>query len=150
LSKKAITFVELLIVITIIAILFSITIVRLKPTFDNLELENFAKVLYYLTRYLQASSIRNAEIYYLKIDKEQGILQAFLKNKEEFQNIEGRFGKIYRVPSQVIISTEPSQAPGIYFYPDGSINKITITFENQNKKKVSLNIKGVAGEITIQ
>lgn len=149
-SKKAITFVELLVVITIISILFSIAIVRLKPTFDNLELENFAKDSYYLTRYLQASSIRNAEIYYLKIDKELGTLRAFYKNKDEFENIKGRFGKIYRAPSQTNIFTLPSEIPGIYFYPDGSIDTITVIFENQDKKKVSLNIKGAVGEIKIQ
>lgn len=149
-SNKAITFLELLIVITIIGILFSVTVVRLKPVSDNLELDNFVKDLYYLSRYLQACSIRDTEIYYLKFDKGNWSFQALRKDKEELKNIEGRFGKIYQAPAQISIATTPFDISGVYFYPDASTDKMIIAFENKHGKKVSLNFKGAAGEIKIE
>lgn len=149
---KAITFVELLIVIIIIGILASASIPKFKKTFDNLELEKFVKDIYYLSRYLQGSAIGQGKIYCLKIDKDKVEFQATYKEDEdnEFKNFPGRFGKIYKAPLGIIISIDPPDATGTYFYPDGSVDKITITLVNQHKTEVSLIIKGAAGEIQIK
>lgn len=150
---KALTFIELLIVIVIIGILVGISIPQFRKTFDNFELENFVKDIYYLSRYLQASAISQAKIHYLNIARAEGKFWATYKVEDEFKNIEGRFGKIYMAPKGVIISIDQAHQPekeGIYFYPDGSIDEIKIDFENRHNHKVSLIIQGAVGDIKIQ
>jgi len=147
-TKKAITFIELVIVITIIGILIGISIPQFKKTFDNFELENFVKDIYYLSRYLQASAISQGKIHYLNIDPGEGRFWATYKENAEFKKIQGKFGNIYKTPKEVIISTDKA---GIYFYPDGSMDEITIKFMNrQYKNKISLIAKGASGDIKIQ
>ena len=147
---RAITFVELLIVIIIVGILTGVSVPGFKKTFDNLELENFVKDIYYLSRYLQGGAIGQGKIYCLKIDKDKGEFQATYRQDSEFKNLGGRFGKIYKAPAGITVSVNPPDATGTYFYPDGSVDKITITFVNQHKTEVSLIIKGAAGEIQIK
>lgn len=149
-KQNAITFIELLVVVIIIGILFGASIPQFRNTFDNLELENFVKDIYYLSHYLQGSAIGQSKIYYLNINKEEGKFQAFYKEGDEFKNIEGRFGKTYKTPQTASISTDPPDKNGIYFYPDGSIDKIKIALKNQYGRELSLIIKGAAGEIQIQ
>lgn len=148
-TQNAVTFIELLIVIAIIGIISAVSIPQFKKTFDNLEFENFVKDIYYLSRYLQGSAVGQGQIYYLSINKDKGEFSATYRQDNELKNIEGRFGKVYRVPRGIIISTDPPDETGTYFYPDGSIDKIKITFRNQ-QKEISLIIKGAAGGIQIQ
>lgn len=149
-KNSAITFIELLVVIIIIGILASVSIPQLRKTFDNLELNNFAKDIYYLCQYLQASAISQNRIYCLNISPGEGKLSATYKNEEgKPEKAEGRFGKEYELPTEVSIS-DPKDAKEVYFYPDGSATEMTIAFENRQKRRVSLSIKGVTGAITIK
>jgi len=45
---------------------------------------------------------------------------------------------------------EPSNKEKIYFYPDGSMDKVALTFNNQYNKKMRLNIQGSTGQINIE
>jgi prepilin-type N-terminal cleavage/methylation domain-containing protein len=149
-KKNAFTLIELLITVIIIGILLGISLPRFRSAFNSLELENFVKDIFYLSRYLQGSSISQGKIYCLNIDKESGELWATAKEESEFKEIKGRFGNKYKAPSGVIITSEPEEKNEAYFYPDGSTDKITVTFENQHKDKNYLVIKGAAGGIEIQ
>lgn len=159
-SKQALTFIELFVVIIIIGILIGVSIPHLKKTFDNFELENFAKDIYYLTHYLQTSAISQGKIFCLNINQDEGIFCATYKENDEAESnsepkkIEGRFGRDYRPPEGASIFTEPLTEPlevtTICFYPDGSKDKIMITLKNRHEKEITLSIKGAAGEIQIQ
>jgi len=141
---------ELLIVVFIISVLSGLSLPRIKNTFQKFELQNFAKNLYYLCHYLRDSSISQRAIYYLSIDKEKKEFQALYKQESGFKNLSGRFGKKYPAPQGVNISIDPPDKSGVWFYPDGSIDKIIILFDGLKQDKASLIIKGAAGEIQIQ
>lgn len=150
---NAFTFIELLIVVIVIGILIGVSIPQFRKTFDNFELENFVKDIYYLSRYLQGRAIGEEKICCLNIALEKKELWATYKGEGEFKKIEGKFGKNYKFPERVNVTLNPmgqSEITSIYFYPDGSIDRITITFENRHKKQVSLIVKGAAGVIQIQ
>lgn len=149
-SQDAITFIELLLVILIIGILAGISIPQLRKTFDNFELENFVKDIYYLNRYLQASAIGRGRIQCLNIIQDEGKFWATYKENDKPQKIEGRFGKDYKAPEGTVVFIEPPERTTIYFYPDGSIDKVKITLENRHKRQISIATQGIIGDIKIQ
>lgn len=150
-KNSAITFIELLVVIIIIGILGAVSIPQFRKTFDDFALNNFGRDIYYLCRYLQASAISQAKIHLLKISKDtpSGRFNAFYQTEGEqaLIAVEGRFGKSYLAPENVMVTSEKSE---IYFYPDGSLSEAEITFENNHGHKLSLGLNGASGGIKIK
>ena len=149
--KKSFTFIELLIVIAIVGVLATISVPRFKNAFDNFELESFTKDIFYLCRYLQATAVGEGKIYYLDIDKADQAFSASFKDEDSLmRKLGGRFGKVYQAPKGAVVSTDPMDKNGVYFYPDGSTDQVLITIENQKKSKFSIIVKGASGGIQIQ
>jgi prepilin-type N-terminal cleavage/methylation domain-containing protein len=149
-AAAGLTFIELLVVISIIGITAGLSLPRLRNAFANFALESFVKDLYYLSCYLQTSAIASGNIYYLNIDSQQGSFQAASQQEDGPRAISGRFGRLYQAPEAVLVLVDPPEKKAVRFYPDGSTEKITVSFQNQQKRKISLVIKGAAGEIKVQ
>lgn len=147
---RCFTFLEMLVVIIIIGIITAVSTPQFRKTFDNLALENFVKDIYYLIRYLQASAIQEAGVYYLNINKDKAEFRGLYKEGAEFKTPEGRLGKVYKAPAGVTISLEPPEKTGVYFFPDGSIEKVTIILENLHKKQFSLVARGLSSGIEVK
>lgn len=147
---KGITFIELLIVIIIAGILAGVSTPLFRKTMDNLSLENFVKDIYYLSCYLQASAVNEGKIYSLNIDRYAVAFRGTYKEANELRNINGKLGRSFIAPKGVTITYEPADKPNVYFYPDGTIDKVTVSFKNQHENTLSLIIKGVSGEIKVQ
>jgi Tfp pilus assembly protein FimT len=152
LSLAAFSFIELLIITVIMGILIAVAIPRFNNAFDSLKLQGVSKDIFYLARFLQASAINQGKIYYLNLDQGKQELTASCKDKDsdEWQKAPGRFGKAYKVPDNIDVKVEPADKSGIYFYPDGSSDKVSIIFTDQHKRQVSVIAKGGASGIKIQ
>ncbi|MDD5195853.1 MAG: prepilin-type N-terminal cleavage/methylation domain-containing protein [Candidatus Omnitrophica bacterium] len=153
-NNPSFTFIELLVVIVIAGILIAIAVPNFRKTFDNFELDNFVKELYYRCRYLKEMAVNQGKIYCLKIirDANQVQFQPMYKNTQGTWVSPGtRLGKPYIMPRALSIgSMEPGRIDGIYFYPDGSVDPVAISFQNKFKNKLTLIIKGAAGDIQIK
>lgn len=149
--RSGFTFIELFIVIIIIGILFAISIPQFRKNFDNLELENFVKNIYYTASHLQSAAVSQTQIYYLKIDAETGQFQAMYKTQDkELKKITGPMGKVYKAPENTTVTVEPRDIEGSFFYPDGSCDPVTIVFKNKENRQISLLLKGANGGLQIQ
>jgi Tfp pilus assembly protein FimT len=147
LAKRSFTFTELLLVISITAVLTVIAIPQLKRTFDNLELDNFVKDVYYLANYLHSVSVAENNIYLLHIDQDSGKIWAEYQLGGSFKVLSGRLGRIYNAPSGTKIILDG--ADKIYFYPDGSVNNSKIVFSNKQNSEHTVEIGGLIAEIKI-
>lgn len=155
-SRKAITFIEIIIVVIIIVALIVISAPQFKKAHESFELNNFIKEIFYLSQYLRSAATAKKNIYCLNIAIDKNPPQIYATYKKQnsadvWEKIEGRLAKIYVAPKGVsIISIEPQDKYSVYFYPDGSIDAVTIVFQNKSQEKSSLIIKGALGTIQVK
>jgi len=148
--NKAFTFIELLIVVAIIAVLAGISIPLLRKTAANFTFDNFVKDTYYLCSYLQSSSISEGKIYCLTIAPlERNISVAYKEIDGTFKPARGRLTKLRNIPDDISI-INPTDTLGVYFYPDASISEMTLTLENKYNRKATLTTKGIASAVKIE
>ena len=102
-----------------------------------MELQSFTQEFQSLFGFLHERSIVQEDIIYLTIDNDQH--EYWVKLKDAPQRL-----KTYPIPKAITIE---SPAPAIAFYPDGSIDKITVRIANDQGQKVSLTTEGVFGGI---
>lgn len=139
------TFIEVFIVIIIIGILVGISLPNLKRSFNELQINSFTRQLQGFMNYLHERSIVEGKIIYLDIDKE---------NKEYWAKIkeaEGRL-KTYPIPQGIDIELNKkvdSENKEIIFYPDGTIDKVTVRISNRDKQ-IILTTEGSFGKVKAQ
>jgi len=139
-THSAITFIELLLVIVVIGILIGISVPRFRKTFNHLQLDSFSRELQTFMNYLRQRSIVEGKLIYLNIDSDTGEYWA------EVKDVKNRL-RTYKIPTKIRIETQQKQ---IIFYPDGSIDKVTIGLIGSDNQKVTLTTKGVFGGIKLQ
>ncbi|MBI4706486.1 MAG: hypothetical protein HY761_00970 [Candidatus Omnitrophica bacterium] len=144
------TFIELLIISIIIGILAAISVPQFKKTFESFQLQNLVKDVSCLFRYLQANSISQAKVYGLRINLDTKEFSSFVKEPGKEEALTGRFAKVNRFTETIEIILIPQDKSVVYFYPDGSMDDLTIDFIDKNKKKMQLVIQGAKGEIKIK
>ena len=127
-------------VISIIIVFVGLALPAFKNNFNNLELSSCSKKLQALFIYLHEQAIVEREVIYFSIDPE---------NKKCWAKIAGEEGVLYTysIPPRIEIETEQQQ---IAFYPDGTIDKVTISLKNSANQVVKLTTKGVFGGLKIE
>lgn len=141
--KNGFTFIELILVVLIIAALVGISLPRFRKAFNNLQLNNFASELQDQLTFWQERAIIEKKPIVLKIDSEDP------KNKKyytQFMGTETRI-KSYGIPSGITVGFEPAE---IIFYPDAGINQAgagqaSIILSNSDEEKIILSTQGVFG-----
>lgn len=138
--NKGFTLIEILFVVIILSILIGFSIPQLKNTYKNLELNNFARELGSYMNYLSEQAIVTGEAISLSIDAD---------NKKYFAVVmsDKSILKTVIIPDGIKLATDQKQ---IAFYPDGSIDKVTIKLSNDLDQYVNLTTKGVFGSVKIQ
>jgi len=142
------TFIEILIVVTVIGILTGISLPRLKKTFDNLQLNGFSRELQSTINYLYQRSVVGGKAITLTVDNDKREIRS------EIQADGGQaIGKTYPIPQGLVVSIEvdPSQGDGnqIRFTPDGLISKANIVVTGTGNESIVLTTKGVFGGVKI-
>lgn len=127
-SSFGFTLLEILLVAIILTIIAGMIIPNFSQTYKRLELKRTAQDIVYLMRYAQSLAVtRNIKTrfefdsefskYWLSEEKPGEDFQA---SEIKFERITGRLGKIFKIPPKIQLE---SSIQGIYFYPDGRIDK---------------------------
>ena len=138
--RKGFTLIEILFVVIILSILIGFSMPQLKKTYENLELNNFARELQSYMNYLCEQAIVTGETIYLTIDN---------GNKKYWASVTGDKNRLKTatIPDDIKLETQQKQ---IAFYPDASIDKVIIKVSNASNQYLSLTTKGVFGSVKIQ
>ncbi len=127
------TFIELLLVILLVVILAGVSYPLLRNNFYGTQLPVFSKRLQALFIHLRERAIVERKIVYLTFE------EANTKYKVNIGN-ESRVIESFVIPEKVRVETEEEQ---IAFYPDGTIDKVTINLISPGQAGVNLTTKGV-------
>lgn len=149
-TRGGFTFVELFLVVIVIGIATALSIPRLKKNLENIALESFVKDVYYLSRYVQSTSVAQGKIYCLNLDPGIAAFWVSVKDDDRYVRVGGRFGRIMRAPKGVDVSLVPLDAYAVYFYPDSSTDKVDVVFEGQGVPKIYLVFEGASGGIKVK
>ncbi len=126
-SHQAFTLIEMLLVITILAVIAGLSIPSFRKSFTGLELKNQSKEFVYLMRYSQSRSVTKGTR--VRINLDVGTKYYFLTESEDenetldFQPIKGKMGQKHQFSSAIDIESSKST---LDFYPDGTIEKAQI------------------------
>lgn len=151
---SGITFLELLIILTIVAVLFTAAVPLLSRSAYSFTFNSFAKDIYYLCRYLQSASVTEYKVYCLRIDKDTGKAWAvYLGGDVKENRAQGRFGRMISVPegSQITaLNPDNEEISNICFFPDSSAESSTITIKGKNNLQATIKIEGASGGVKIE
>jgi general secretion pathway protein H len=140
--KSSFTFIELLFVIALIGVVTAVSLPGFRKTFDNLQLNSFTSGMQTLMNYLRERSIVTGEIISLTIDNENKRLLAKFRNKESIL-------KTKTMPSGINVAIEGSDKQ-VLFYPDGSIDPVTMKITGSADQAINLTTKGIYGRVKLQ
>ena len=137
---RAMTFIELMLVILILGILTMVAVPVFRKTFSSLELNTFSRELQSTMHYYTHKALTDAKTITLTIDSEKREYAARIK--EETNPFE-----THAIPRTLSIETEHKE---INFYPDGTIDKVTIVIFNAQGMRIELTTKGVYSGVKIK
>lgn len=139
-ARDGFTFIELLIVITLLGILTALSIPQFKRSAENMQLTNSSGQLQsYINFLIQRSLVETVPIR-LVLDTQKNSYRA--QRKEDI----GYF-RNFPLPEGIKMAADKQE---IFVYPDGTIDKITITLTNRQNKSITLTTQGVFGGTRIK
>ncbi len=137
---RAFTLLELLFVLVFLGVLAGISLPRLKNTFESFQLNSFSDKLVSSLNYFCTLSKVEGEVISLSIDNE--------KKKYQFRRSQdSKVLRAYNIPEILTLESDKGQ---IHFYPDGSIDEVTIRISSEGGQAVNLTTKGVWSGIKVQ
>jgi len=144
--RRGFTFIELMVVIIIIAVLTSISAPLFKNTFAKIQLDQTLRQLQTFIGFLHQRSVIERKVIYLKVDNQQ---------KQYWGQIHDSPVRLrsYSFPEQFILDVKKMTNPqdeSISFYPDGAIDAVTIEITTPEGKSLSITTEGVYGGAKIK
>lgn len=137
------TFIELLIVTTIIGIIAALAIPQFRNSYENLRLRSFASRFQRLVQVARELSMLQGHIYKISfVEKPNGFLSFGLLGQtndpaKPYQPLSGGAGKANVLPQNVQVKTQEND---IYFYPDGSVTPARIEFQNGKTRHIDFQV----------
>lgn len=149
-SSQGFTFLEIIIVVLILAALIGLSVPRFKNTFLDLQFRQSCSDFVSTLNYARQSAILNRAEYIIRLNADEAVYWVERSVEKDgapaFEKAPGRFGKANVLPKSVSIACEKDS---ITFYPDGSADVVTVTFSNAIKK-ISISTEGSSSDVKIR
>ena len=147
------TFIELLVVILIIGILVGVSLPSLKGTLQKTQLNSFAREVQSFMNYLHQCAIVEGKIVTFWVKNDSKLYGAEIIIDKD--NPDKNWVKKYPIPEGIgieVVKKNNTENPDILFYPDGNIDKVTLTITvgGSSKNSIALTTEGVFGGVKLQ
>ena len=147
---KGLTFIELILVISILSILTAISTPLFRHTFDNLQVRNLCQDISKLTKYVQERAIMEQVIHRIDFDvnsKEYWVsIAKDPLNPENFITLNNKLGRKRRFSPNIVFECAK---PYVVFYQDGRVDELTMYVSGANGKVYTLTNKETTGYVKI-
>ena len=123
-NQKAFTFIEIILVVLIVAIIAGLAVPNFSKTYAAIELKGCAQDLAYLMRYAQSRAI--TQNHTLQLQWSPDFSQYSLMQENEavkdaaFVPLDGKMGRSFLIPKGITLTSTKAV---ISFYPDGNIDE---------------------------
>lgn len=130
------TFLELLVVVLIVALVVGVSAPRFRRTFRHLQLQLFASDVAKVLTYASKRAVARGEMLRIHFDVEGRrywlVAAQSASPEREFKRVAGKFGRSSSVPGAIYL--DPS-AGAVTFYPDGRADPFEmIIFDNSRER----------------
>jgi len=125
-SEKGFSLVELLLVLSLIAVLAGLAIPNFQSLFQKTNVSSAARVVADTMRYAQSCSITQSQLIQMRVNSSPFSIQLFKKDidrhgdEEVWSRLDGRFGRREKFGNSLEIRSDLEVWE---FYPDGKIDK---------------------------
>ena len=148
--RRGFTFIELIFVVTLLAILAVVTVPRFRRSFDSLVLQNFVSDFTSYAMYAQAKSVSGGSEVSVDLDPTQRLL--LTEDHVKYQDPSGGnvdqwvTGKVKSIPDLVLVDLKASTGK-IVFYPDGTSDSADIDIKGKYSGKYSVSVDPGTGYV---
>jgi type II secretion system protein H len=148
LSRQGITLLELLVVITLIAIVGALVYPSFGNALSNLRLRGIARETVALCRLAKYEAVTHRQPYHLVADLEQNMIRVTDSAQQVIKELDFPPGiRVFQV--QVLSENGPTDASQLYFFPNGAAEPGTITLRDEGGRNVKIVIDLLTGDATI-
>lgn len=147
-GPRGFTLLELLFVILIIGIFVRMAWPLLQKTYNGFQLNTSARKVYSMFRYLQGTAVGESCVCCLNVSFDDNSFKASCWVEGGLQEINDTgFRRDFRLPQDVSMTIDPQRKTAVYFYPDGRIDRVNLTFIGSGQEQISLISEGLVCEI---
>ena len=147
---KGLTFIELILVISILGILTAISTPLFRHTFDNLQVSNLCRDISKLSKYAQERAIMEQIIHRIDFDVNNNEYWVSVAkdplNPEKFIRLNNKFGRMRRFSPNIVLECAK---PYAVFYPDGRADELTIYVAGADGEVYTLTNKKTTGYVKV-
>ena len=135
-GRRGFTFLELIFVITLMAILAAVTLPQFRRSFDSLVLQNFVSDFTSLAMYAQAKAVSGSSETRVDFDLPQ-------------KRILTEDHKVKAIPDSVLVDLKEGTGK-IVFYPDGTSDKADFEIRGKYGGKYSISVDPGTGYVNVK
>jgi prepilin-type N-terminal cleavage/methylation domain-containing protein len=138
--NSAFTLIEILLVIVIAGIIGVLAVPSFSRGYARYQLKKTTEDLLGVSRWAQAMAMGQARVYALSFSPDHryyGLQRARsndeIENQDDFEAVGGSLGRMHAIPDGLKLHTKENR---IEFYPDGTIDPVSIELDTLRQKKV--------------